>query len=167
MKNKYNFHEVVKNALVKDGWNLKDENFQVSFGTGDVNDTETLMIFDKDQTEIAVISDTFLTASQMQDFHFFVGRYLSVRLLLQTKGFDFQLFSAVTASDFQSFYNKEILEKEQILLIIYDFEKQKIIRWSNRKRIPSVHLANKEDAKFFEKRVTIDLDIENESDLQK
>ncbi len=147
------FNNAVKNALVRDDWNLVNENFNISFETGDVNDEEILMIFEKDGNKIAVIAETFLSASPMQDFHFFVGRHSSLRVLLQMKGFDYKLYSAISEVDFNNLFNKKLLETEQIPVIVYDFQKQKIISWSNRKRIMSPRLVDKSKLKDFKREI--------------
>lgn len=149
------FHDAVKNALIKDGWKLLNEVFELRLI--EENGSEFVMIFEKDGEKIAVLVERFLSSSQTQDFYFAFGRYLNCRLFLSKTNPDLTLLSAIRTETYQNFFKmtfvSKLVSENKMKLIIYDFISQEIKGWSKNTRIPSVHFANKEDAKTFVKIV--------------
>ncbi len=79
------FHDAVRQALIKDGWIITDDPLYLSFG--DVNlyvdlGAEKMLAAQKGEQQIAVEVKGFAGPSVVTEFHQAVGQFLNYRLAL-------------------------------------------------------------------------------------
>jgi hypothetical protein len=70
------FHQVVKDALIKDGWNITHDPFPVNYGDVQMQidlGAERLLAATKDTDTIAVEIKSFIDPSSISEFHTAVG----------------------------------------------------------------------------------------------
>jgi hypothetical protein len=136
MPAKDKFHEAVKHALTKDGWEIthdpltfKIEGLNISIDLG----AEKLIAAQKEGIKIAVEVKSFISHSPLTDFHTALGQFLTYRQFLQHEEPDRQLFLAVPMDTYRNFFLKEIIQEtltlHNIKLIVYDSLSEVIDLW--------------------------------------
>ena len=131
-------HEVVKTALVKDGWTITHDPFVISVGgrrlladLGAEKVMNTLSQAEKVVIEIKVLDG----ASLVNDLHRATGQYQNYRSLLRHLKSERKLYLAIPVKVYEEEVGDEmiqtIISDQQILLLIFDPEKEEIVQWIN------------------------------------
>jgi hypothetical protein len=133
------FHEVVKRALQKDGWQITHD--PLSLGVGGVNisidlGAERLIAAEREGEKIAVEVKSFLErSSAISEFHTALGQFINYRGALRRDEPERVLYLAVPLTTYQSFFQldfpKEMVEENQVKMIIYDTKREVIAQWKN------------------------------------
>jgi XisH protein len=131
------FHQVVKDALTKDGWNITHDPFPVDYGDVQMQidlGAERLLAATKDAETIAVEIKSFVQPSSISEFHTAVGQYLNYRRALRAQEPNRVLYLAVPSQTYDEFFRlrfiQEGVEEYQIYLLIYDIEERSIVKWT-------------------------------------
>jgi hypothetical protein len=131
------FHQVVKDALTKDGWNITHDPFPVDYGDVQMQidlGAERLLAATKDAETIAVEIKSFINPSSISEFHTAVGQYLNYRRALRTHEPNRVLYLAVPSQTYDEFFRlrfiQEGVEEYQIYLLVYNVEARSIVRWT-------------------------------------
>jgi XisH protein len=131
------FHQVVKDALTKDGWNITHDPFPVDYGDVQMQidlGAERLLAATKDAETIAVEIKSFVNPSNISEFHTAVGQYLNYRRALRAQEPTRVLYLAVPSQTYDEFFRlrfiQEGVEEYQIYLLIYNVEARSIVRWT-------------------------------------
>jgi hypothetical protein len=94
---------------------------------------EKIIAAEKAKRKIAVEIKSFSGASTIYDFHLAVGQFMNYRLALKNTEPKRSLYLAVPMDTFDSFFTLKFvqtaIEDYQLNLIIYDIEKQIIVKW--------------------------------------
>ncbi len=138
MAAKDKYHEHVKEALIKDGWEITHdpyiivlekgkEKHEVDFGK------ENLFAAQKGGQKIAIEVKCFLSESTMYDYHNALGQYVSCKHLLDDFEADRVLFIAIPQLAYKLLLTKELamLSMKELMLKIFtfDIEKREIVQW--------------------------------------
>jgi XisH protein len=131
------FHQVVKDALIKDGWNITHDPFPVDYGDVQMQidlGAERLLAATKDAETIAVEIKSFVNPSSISEFHTAVGQYLNYRRALRAQEPNRVLYLAVPSQTYDEFFRlrfiQEGIEEYQIYLLVYNVEARGIVRWT-------------------------------------
>src|SRR5438270_13878781 len=92
------YHQVVRNALIKDGWTITHDPITLSIGMDRVHidlGAERVIAAEKDVRKIAVEIKTFAGRSRLADFEAAVGQYVIYRMALRRTEPDRELYLAV------------------------------------------------------------------------
>lgn len=138
------FHQIVKNALQKEHWQithdpyaLQTDNFDLAIDLG----AEKVIAAEQGELKIAVEIKSFLGASKISEFYGALGQFLTYRLALQKIERDRILYLAVPENLYDKFFAtslvQELLQQNNIYLITYDIEQELIVKWT-----PSPNTAN-------------------------
>ncbi|HEY9848807.1 MAG TPA: XisH family protein [Leptolyngbyaceae cyanobacterium] len=131
------FHDVVKKALQKEGWKITHDpltipitrttNMYIDLGA------EKIIAADRDGQKIAVEIKTFLTTSELYEFHLAVGQYINYRYALEDREPERILYLAVPLEIYDDFFTmpfvQKVIEGSQINLLIYDVQREEISLW--------------------------------------
>jgi hypothetical protein len=83
--------------------------------------------------KIAVEIKSFLGPSVISDFHVALGQFLNYRLALETQEPDRELYLAVPGETYTTFFHllfaQLAIQRYQLMLIVYDVEREEIIQW--------------------------------------
>ena len=113
------FHDVVKEALLIEGWQITHDPFPVAYG--DV------------QMQIAVEVKSFTNPSAISEFHTAVGQYLNYRRALRSQEPARILYLAVPSQTYEEFFRLRFIQEGvveyQLYLVVYDVEDRRIIQW--------------------------------------
>ena len=130
------FHDVVKTALIKDGWQITDDPLFLKVGGVDFFidlGAEKLLAAERDGKKIAVEIKSFINTSSVADFHLAIGQFINYRVALKASDPERQLFLAVPEIAYNTFFQKEfprmVIEQYQLELFVYDIENEVIVSW--------------------------------------
>ncbi len=130
------FHDIVKNALIKDGWQITSDPLFLKVGGVDFFidlGAEKLLAAERQGQKIAVEIKSFINNSSVADFHLAIGQFINYRTALKLKDPDRKLFLAIPETAYDSFFQKEfprlIIQEYQIELLVYSIENEVICQW--------------------------------------
>jgi hypothetical protein len=130
------FHTVVKDALIKDGWQITHDPFPVDYGDVQMQidlGAERLIAAIREQEKIAVEVKSFTKPSAISEFHTAVGQYLNYRRALRSQEPNRILYLAVPSQTYDEFFRlrfiQEGVQEYQISLIVYEVEDRSIVQW--------------------------------------
>jgi hypothetical protein len=132
------YHEVVKKALVKQSWIITDDpltlrakgiNLYVDLGA------EKLITAEKNGEKIAIEIKSFIGKTYLAEFHLAVGQFIHYRMVLKEEEPERTLYLAIPTDVYQEFFllpfTQDSIKTNQLKLIIYDPETEKITQWLN------------------------------------
>jgi hypothetical protein len=137
MSAKDRFHNVVKIALEKEGWQITHDpltlrvdaetDLHVDLGA------EMLIAAERKNEKIAIEIKSFLGQSAINDFHGAIGQFVNYRYALADLEPERKLFLAVSMTTYAGIFARRfvqsVIERAEVSLIIYDIEKEVIIKW--------------------------------------
>jgi hypothetical protein len=130
------FHDLVKRALQKEGWNITHDPLFLGWGEVDLYvdlGAEQVVAAQKGEQKIAVEIKSFLASSIMSDFHTAVGQYIDYRTVLEESEPDRILYLAVPLEIYDSFFQRTftrtVISRQQIRFFVYDIQQEVIILW--------------------------------------
>jgi hypothetical protein len=131
------FHQVVKQALQKDGWYITHDPLTISVGGVNVSidlGAEKLIAAEREGEKIAVEVKSFLEkSSAISEFHTALGQFINYRGALKRRQPERVLYLAVPLTTYKTFFQldfpQEMIEENQVKIIIYDAEKEVIVKW--------------------------------------
>ncbi|OYD97815.1 fatty-acid oxidation protein subunit alpha [Nostoc sp. 'Peltigera membranacea cyanobiont' 210A] len=133
------FHEVVKKALQKDGWQITHDPLSISVGGVNVSidlAAEKLIAAEREGEKIAVEVKSFLEkSSAISEFHTALGQFINYRGALRRRQPERVLYLAVPLTTYKTFFKLDfpqaMIEENQVKMIIYDVEQEVIFKWIN------------------------------------
>jgi XisH protein len=131
------FHNTVKTALQKDGWNITHDPYQLRYGMVDVYidlAAEEAIAAEKEGRKIAVEVKSFAGGSTISEFHTALGQFLNYRIAIEvSKEPERILYLAVPTDTYEMFLKfepaKTVIERYEVRLIIYSPNQEVIDRW--------------------------------------
>ena len=130
------FHDAVRNALVKDGWQITDDPFFLKVGGVEFYidlGAEKLIAAERNNEKIAVEIKSFINSSSLTDFHLAMGQFLNYRVALKVGDPERKLFLSVPDNAYRTFFQKEfarmVIAEYQPEILVYDIENEVIITW--------------------------------------
>jgi len=131
------FHEVVKRALIKDGWTITHDPLTLSIGIRkvfiDLAGERLLLGAKKDGERIAVEIKSFLGSSDVEELEKAIGQYILYRRILREKEPDRKLYLAVEEETYDGIFSEPIadliIKGEEIQIIVFNESKEEIIQW--------------------------------------
>ncbi|MBD2150173.1 XisH family protein [Pseudanabaena sp. FACHB-1277] len=131
------FHDVVKNALIKDGWKITDDPLSLKVGDSELYidlGAERLIAAERDNQKIAVEVKSFIGNSSLNDFHLAVGQFINYRIGLKFTYPEYKIFLAIPNTAYETFFKKEfprmVIKECQLDVLVYDVKKEVIITWT-------------------------------------
>ena len=132
------FHRAVKQALIKDGWiitndplTIRIERVKLEIDLG----AEKVFAAEKDGQKIAVEVKSFISPSNISDFHNALGQFLNYRLALQMTESNRVLYLAVPIDIFNTFFQERFTQaailEYSLKILAYDPNKEEIVLWKN------------------------------------
>ncbi|MCC5622350.1 XisH family protein [Nostoc sp. CHAB 5715] len=130
------FHNIVRNALEKDGWKITADPYEINVDDVDFEidlAAEQLLGAEKEGQKIAVEIKSFISPSNVSEFHTALGQFLNYRDALDKIEPERQLYLAVRVPIYESFFQRKFITsavaKYQLRLIIYDVQEEVIRQW--------------------------------------
>jgi XisH protein len=131
------FHKLVKEALIKEGWDVTDDPLtllsKIEGGIETDLGAEKIIIADKGLTQIAVEVKSFLNPSPINDFHTALGQYETYLDVLEMKGINRIMYLAMPFETHAflstKMYFRYIIKKRKVKFILFEPETEKIVEW--------------------------------------
>ncbi|OUL34338.1 XisH family protein [Nostoc sp. 106C] len=133
------FHEVVKTALQKDGWQITNDPLTISVGGVNLSidlAAEKLIAAERQGQKIAVEIKSFLQkSSAISEFHTALGQFINYRGALRRVQPERVLYLAVPLTTYNTFFQldfpKDMIAENKVKMLIYDVEREVIFQWIN------------------------------------
>jgi len=132
------YHDLVKQALVNDGWTITDDPLEVSSLIADLEidlAAEKIIAAQKGVEKIAVEIKSFLGKSWLHDFYKAVGQFGFYNLVLAEGEPDRELYLAMPAGAYNYLFKDPVSQKlahiNRMRFIVFDIETKKIVSWKN------------------------------------
>jgi XisH protein len=131
------FHDIVRQALEKDGWLVTHDPYRLSAlgreAQVDLGAEKNFIAAEKGIEKIAVEVKSFLNPSFTYDFHLALGQYLNYILLLEEQEPNRQLYLAVGQHIYETYFNNLAVQKAisryAIKVLVFDAQQQIIKSW--------------------------------------
>lgn len=138
MAAKDTYHELIKNALIKDGWSITFDPYPIKYEEvklfADLAGEKTISATKEDQ-QIVIEIKSFLSRSPMREFETALGQYLIYKTFLSITNPNYQVYLAISKKIYEKFFQQVsiqlILKTYQVLLLVVDINKKEIIQWTN------------------------------------
>lgn len=130
------FHEAVKTALIKDGWEIKFDPLHLRWGSRDFYvdlAASRFFLADKGEHRIAIEVKSFSASSAMAALEQTLGQFLIYRSILNRKDSERKLYLAVSQPVFRNIFERDVgllvREDYDIALVVFDLHTEVIIEW--------------------------------------
>lgn len=130
------FHDAVKRALEKDGWDITNDPLFIRFGGIDMYidlGAERIIAAERGTQKIAVEIKSFIGPSETTEFSTALGQFLKYQLALEETQPDRRLYLAVPVDTHKTFFalelTRRLVERYKVSLIVYDPEEEVIVQW--------------------------------------
>lgn len=130
------YHEVVKQALVKDGWKITHDPLVLKWGKKDMFvdlGAEYLLAAEKGAQKIAVEVKSFLGPSELDDLEKALGQYILYHDVLAEREPDRTLYLAVPREMREELFEEPIgqllLKNNRLRLIFFEHHREEIVAW--------------------------------------
>lgn len=129
-------HQAVANALLKDGWTITDDPFQLKFK--DMNlaadlRAEKFILATRQHQRIVVEVKSFLGASFAKEFQMALGQYQVYASLMEALDLPDKLFLAISEQTFRQFFQDRaaemIIERFEVHLLVVNIETEEVVLW--------------------------------------
>lgn len=132
------YHDAVKNALIKEGWEITADPLVLQFGGRNIYvdiEAESPIAAQKEGCKIAVEVKSFSNPSEVNDLEKAIGQYVMYRELLAHKEPKRALYLAISIETYKGIFSEPLgelmVETQQLKLIIFDEIQEVIQQWKN------------------------------------
>lgn len=130
------FHDSVKKALQKDGWEITHDPYRIEFGDIEYRidlGAEKIIAATKAGEKIAVEVKSFVSQSKTYELHNAFGQFNNYIVALEELEPDRKLYLAIPDYIYENFFKKELIQKTinryHIKLILVDVKINKVTSW--------------------------------------
>ena len=130
------FHDCFKAALLKDGWQVTHDPYNLKVGKKDLFidlGAEKLLAAEKGSQKIAIEIKSFVSPSEIRDLEVALGQYVLYQNVLARTEPERILYLAIRESTFIKLFEQEIgqmlLENQVLKLLVFNPETEEIARW--------------------------------------
>jgi hypothetical protein len=130
------YHDAVKTALIKDGWDILADPYRIQYKDVDLYAdlaAERPIAVEREGQKIVVEIKSFVGRSLMTDFHLALGQYKVYQMLLKETAPDYDLYLAIDDITYNNFFKREGIEflvrSSQINFFVVNIDEQEIVQW--------------------------------------
>ena len=137
MSRRDTYHQIVKNALIREGWTITHDPYmfrsdpELSTDLG----AERTIAAERAGEKIAIEIKSFLYGSQVSEFEKTIGQYELYQWLLQDQEPDRELYVAVPTYAYDGILSKAVgqmaVKKLRMKLIVYTISEEGGLQWIN------------------------------------
>lgn len=141
MSRRDKFHDHVREALEKDGWEITHDPYTLTLLDDDGRKrdypidlgAENILAAERENVKIAVEVKTFGGTSTIADYHQALGQYMDYLLGLQNQEQDRKLYLAISQQAYKEIQRNPLaklsVEHYSVSMIIFDPRSKTILRW--------------------------------------
>jgi hypothetical protein len=130
------YHEVVKQVLLKDGWKILKEDYELEYGEDSLYPdfaAERSFIAERNTRKILVEVKSFIGRSFIADLQRAIGQYAMYQNVIEVQGLEFRLYMAISSTvyeeRFQSPLAQLMLERGGINLLVFNIKQEVVDQW--------------------------------------
>ena len=130
------YHDLVKRALIKEGWTITHDPYPLKFGDEDLYvdlGAEAPMAAELNGRKIAVEVKSFVGRSPMTDLERALGQFSLYGFLIEREDPARKLYLAIRADVHLAVFDpapaRDLIAARDIRLIVFDSEQEVITRW--------------------------------------
>lgn len=130
------YHDAVKSALIKDGWNILADPYRIRYKDLDLYAdlaAERPFAAERDGQKIVVEIKSFVGRSLVTDFHLAVGQYKVYQVLLKETASEYDLYLAIDDITYNNFFSREsinfLVRSSQVRFFVVNIDEQEVIQW--------------------------------------
>ncbi|MBW4460660.1 MAG: XisH family protein [Nodosilinea sp. WJT8-NPBG4] len=132
------YHDAVKSALIKDGWNILADPYRIRYKDLDLYAdlaAERPFTAEREGQKIVVEIKSFVGRSLISDFHLAVGQYKVYQVLLKETASEYDLYLAIDDITYNNFFSREsidfLIRSSQVRFFVVNIDEEEVIRWIN------------------------------------
>jgi hypothetical protein len=136
MAAKDKYHELVKTALVKDGWTITDDPLKFEADGKKIKidlGAERLITAERGAEKIAVEVKSFVGASPITEYYAAIGQFSHYQTVLEENQPERILYLAIPQDTFNDLFKGRLTQKTltrlEVSMIVYSIELEKITLW--------------------------------------
>jgi hypothetical protein len=129
-------HDVVRRALINDGWTITDDPFVIEYEDVQLKadlGAEKTFAAERGERKIVVEVKVFGGLSFFNDLHKATGQYCNYRALLQETNPEREIWLAISNWIYESYFQRpstrKIIEAQQIGLLVFDADLEEVVQW--------------------------------------
>lgn len=130
------YHDAVKNALIKDGWEITADPLILQFGGRNIYvdlEAELPIAAERDGRKIAIEIKSFTNPSEVNDLERAIGQYVMYRELLTHKEPERVLYLAISIETYEGIFSEPLgelmVETQHLKLLVFDEVQEVILQW--------------------------------------
>ncbi len=130
------YHDLVKTALLDEGWLITDDPYEISSLVADLEvdlAAERIIAAENETEKIAVEVKSFLGRSWLHDFYKAVGQFGFYNLTIELEEPERKLFLAIPEAAFNHLFRdpvaQELARINRMKFLVFSVEDQKIVSW--------------------------------------
>ena len=129
-------HDIVKDALISDGWTITHDPFLIPFGRrklyADLG-AERIIAAEQGEQKIVIEIKSFIGLSRITELQKALGQYILYNIMLSERYPDYELFIAMDEEAFNDLFQdadgRILLQKSQLRLFTVDLSLGVITQW--------------------------------------
>ena len=132
------YHDLIKIALLEEGWKITHDPYRIDIGFTDLYidlGAERLLAAERGGEKIAIEVKSFLAPSTISEFHSAIGQFINYRLALEDEEPERLLYLAVPEDIYDRFFSYAFIQKSihrnRVPVIVYDTSAPRIVQWEN------------------------------------
>ncbi len=136
MPAKDRYHDAVKNALIKDGWEITADPYLIKYEDAELYAdlaAEKPIAAERQGRKIVVEIKSFIGRSLMYDFHNALGQYIVYRNLIQLTEPEYTLYLGIDDLVYGEFFQRKsiqaVIAQNNLLLLVVDTKTEEIRLW--------------------------------------
>ena len=130
------FHDAVRHALEKEGWNITHDPYLLQMGTVEMAvdlGAERMIAAERAHVKIVIEIKSFARPSSISEFHVALGQYLNYEIALEEQEPDRTLYLAVPLDAHESFFAtklaQKVISRYPLRRIVYEPYQEVIVEW--------------------------------------
>lgn len=130
------YHDLVKNALIAEGWLITDDPLEVSSVIAELEvdlGAERILAAERGVEKIAVEIKSFVSKSWLHEFYKAVGQFGFYNLAITSEEPDRPLFLAMPDAAYEYLFKDpvahQLAQMNRMKFILFNIETEKIVAW--------------------------------------
>ncbi len=131
-------HNAVKNALIKDGWNITADPYVIVVGGDKLYvdlAAEQRLAAERDGQKIAVEIESFSGRSPIREFEIALGQYMLYVSAIEQTDPERKMYLAISAQVYEFLFQRVLIrnavQRYQISLLVILLETEEVAQWIN------------------------------------
>lgn len=130
------YHETVKQALIRAGWEITHDPLRLQWGMRDMYvdlGAAELLAAEQQGRKIAIEIKSFIGPSELEDLRNALGQFMLYQTILETTEPDRALYLAVREATYLAIFEEPVgqllMQRYQLRLIVFHPEHAEILQW--------------------------------------